>query len=136
MKNVFLVGLLTSIFSSIINLGYLELYNNALGNYFDKILNTPSVIGFSTFSSMLYTVGYILIFKLSKEKLAGILNILYVILVCVSVVITFSLSLPLDIEAPELFVGLVVPIMIFPAFLFLALQPFLNKKLIKKNLIR
>ena len=52
------------------------------------------------------------------------LNLVIAVLSFASIISPISMSLPLDIESPELFPGLVVPMHFFPALAFFAISPF------------
>lgn len=73
---------------------------------------------------MLMTLGYAALLKFKKQNLTGWLNVAIAVLSFASIISPIAMSLPLDIESPELFPGLVVPMHFFPALAFFALAPF------------
>lgn len=128
MKKTFTHGIVAGIFASVASLIYFNLYQSTLDSAFDKIINIGSIVGSSIFGCVLMTIGYFLLSKFKKENLKGILNIVIAILSFASIIAPISMSLPLDIEAPELFPGLVVPMHFFPAMTFFAIEPFFRQK--------
>jgi len=70
------------------------------------------------------TLGYWGLLKLKLIRFIGWLNFIYAILSFASIIGAMDASLPLDIDFPELFPGLVVPMHFFPALAFFTFQPF------------
>jgi hypothetical protein len=128
MKKIFIHGIVAGILSSIASLIYFYLYQTTLGTSFDKVINAGSIVGSSIFGCVLISIGYLLIFKFNKENFKGILNIAITVLSFASIIGVISMSLPLDIESPELFTGLAVPMHFFPALAFFAIEPFFRQQ--------
>ena len=124
MKKLIIHGLLSGILSGIAGVIYLNIYQEALYTDFASIINMGSVIGASVFGCMLMTLGYSALLKFKKQNLTGWLNVVIAILSFASIISPIAMSLPLDIESPELFPGLVVPMHFFPALAFFAMYPF------------
>ncbi len=127
MKKIFFHGISAGILSAILCVVYLNLYQTALGTSFDKIVNIGSIIGASLFGCMLMSISYFLLLKFKKEKFKGLLNLVIALLSFVSIMSSLTFSLPLDIEAPELFPGLSVPMHLIPALVFFAIEPFFRQ---------
>ncbi len=128
MKKIFIHGIVAGILASITSLIYFNLYQSTLGTSFDKVINIGSIVGSSIFGCMLISIGYFLLFKFKKENLKGLLNVVVTVLSFSSITGVISMSLPLDIESPELFPGLAVPMHFFPALAFFAIEPFFKQK--------
>jgi hypothetical protein len=128
MKKIFLHGIVAGILSAFASTVYFNMYQSALGTSFDKIINGGSIVGSSILGCVLIATGYFLLFKFKKVTLTGILNILIVLCSFVSIIGPISMSLPLDIETPELFPGLVIPMHFFPALIFFAIAPFFEQQ--------
>ena len=124
MKKIFLHGLVAAVLAAIASIIYSNIYQEALGAVFNKIINIGSIAGASTFGCMLMAVGYALLKKFNKQNLTGWLNVIIAVLSFASIISPISMSLPLDIESPELFPGLVVPMHFFPALAFFVVAPF------------
>tara|TARA_B100000614_G_C14443205_1_gene451119 strand:+ start:446 stop:688 length:243 start_codon:yes stop_codon:yes gene_type:complete len=65
--------------------------------------------------------------KLNKVKLKGIVNVVIILFSFFSCLIPVSISLPLDVDFPELFPGLAIPMHFFPALIFFGVNPFFDK---------
>ncbi len=65
--------------------------------------------------------------KKNMLKFKGVANIIIGLLTFFSIIVPLSITLPLDIDFPELYPGLAVPIHFFPALIFFGLTPFFDK---------
>lgn len=131
MKNVFVQGLVAGVLSSLAGVIYLNIYQNTMMTDYSKIINIGSITGASFIGCMLISSGYWALYKLNKSELIGWLNILVCVLSFASIISPIGMSLPLDIEYPELFPGLVVPMHFFPALAYFAIAPFFGQKLVR-----
>lgn len=124
MKKIFIQGLVAGILSALASIIYSTIYQNTMLTDFGKVINIGSIIGSSLIGCMLIALGYFALLKSNKTSLAGWLNIIICLLSFASIIGPIGMSLPLDIESPELFPGLVVPMHFFPALSFFAIAPF------------
>jgi len=124
MKKLFIQGIVAGVLASTAGLIYLNIYQAAFEVHFDAIVNTGSIVGACILGCMLITVGYAILLKFNKLNLAGWLNILVAIVSFASIISPIGMRLPLEIESPELFPGLIVPMHFFPALAFFTLSPF------------
>ncbi|MFK8006404.1 MAG: hypothetical protein AB8H03_08540 [Saprospiraceae bacterium] len=127
MKKLLIHGMIAGVLSGIAGIIYLNIYQEALGLDYNQIINAGAIMGSSIIGCMLMTLGYAALIKFDKENLKGWLNVLIAVLSFASIIGPIGMSLPLDIEYPELFPGLVVPMHFFPALAFLTIIPFFNK---------
>lgn len=124
MKKIFIHGIVAGVIAAITSVIYFYLYQSALHTAFDKIINPGAIFGSSVFGCVLISIGDMLIQKLKPAKLKGIYNLLLIVLSFASIIGPIGISLPLNIEAPELFPGLVIPMHFFPALVYFAIEPF------------
>ena len=94
---------------------------------FSLVVNWGSIAGASFFGCLLMTLGYWLLFRFGKQQWIGWLNLLIAGLSFLSILGAMTTTLPLEVEFPELFPGLVVPMHFFPALAFFALFPLFLK---------
>jgi len=127
MKKSLIHGVVAGLLSGVAGIIYLNIYQEALGVDYGPIINKGAIMGASVMGCMLMTLGYVALIKLGKQKWSGWLNILIAVLSFVSIIGPIGMSLPLDIEYPELFPGLVVPMHFFPAYAFLTIYPFFKQ---------
>ena len=128
MKKLLIHGVVAGLLSGIAGVIYLNIYKEAFGVDYSAIINVGSIMGASVIGCMLMALGYAALIKLDKQNLQGWLNISIAILSFASIISPIGMSLPLDIEYPELFPGLVVPMHFFPALAFFTIYPFFSNK--------
>ena len=120
-------GLIAGMVSAIAGVGYSVMYQSLMFLDFNEVLGYPSITGTSILSCGIMSIAYWSLEKLNKVKLKGIVNVVIVLFSFFSILIPVSISLPLDVDFPELFPGLVIPMHFFPALIFFGLTPFFNK---------
>jgi hypothetical protein len=134
MKKIFLQGITAGLLSALASIIYFKIYQTTLDTSFNKIINVGSIIGASLFGCILISIGNFILLKYRKGQLKGILNLLILVLSFTSIISPIGMSLPLDIDVPELFPGLVIPMHFFPALAFFALDPFFRQKNLETDL--
>jgi hypothetical protein len=127
MKKYVLHGLIAGIIAGIIAIIYMMMYQRILFVDFTAVVNPYSIIGASTFGGVLMASIYWAVDRLKKPKLIGVVNALIVLFSFLSILGPISMDLPLDVEFPELFPGLAVPMHFFPALVFFGIQPLFLK---------
>lgn len=128
MKKILIQGLISGVLSAVACIFYDNLYQATLGTSFESIISNSAIIIACIIGCLLMSIGYIILKKWNKEHLTGVLNIIIVIVSFASIISPISISLPLNIESPELFPGLVTPMHFFPALVYFAITPFFTVK--------
>ena len=108
---------------SIAALIYDRIYYFATETDFSKILNPISIISLNVAFSIAASTIYSVLCYWLKVKGEIIFNFLFSIISFAIVIIPISISLPLDIKNPELFPGLAVPMILFPALAWYTIKP-------------
>jgi len=127
MKKTFLHGIIAGILAVAACIIYLHIYQGALGADFHKIVNIGTVAGGSILACMIIALPYWGLEKIHKQNLKGWLNVIISLISFAGIIIPISISLPLDIQNPELFPGLVIPMLFFPALAYFAIAPFFER---------
>lgn len=122
-KKAFFHGLIASVLTAIAAIIYNHIYFFATEADFSRILNNGSMIGLSLMICMLATFLYFGLVKWLGRKGEIVFNFLFSIISFACVMIPISISLPLDVKTPELFPGLAVPMVFFPAMAWYTLKP-------------
>ena len=118
---------MASILAAIAGIIYSRIYFFATETDFSKILNTVSIIGFNLIICLLASLLYwAFVYWLKRKGEIGF-NFLFTILSFAMVMIPISISLPLEIKNPELFPGLAVPMVFFPALSWHTIKPLFIK---------
>jgi hypothetical protein len=127
-KQTFIMGIASSLLSSLASFIYLNIYNEALVVDFSKIAGLTNIITACTIGCFLMVVGYKFAIGWKGIKTIGWLNIAFSIFSFVSIIGVLGFNLPLDTESPELFPGLVIPMHFFPILSILTIFPFFKLK--------
>jgi len=122
-KRIFFQSLLSGGLAAIACIIYNRIYFFATEVDFSRVLNTLSMTGYSIIICLFAGFLYWAFLKWLKRKGMIAFNFLFSILSFAAVIIPISVSLPLDIEFPELFPGLAVPMVFFPLIAWHTVQP-------------
>jgi hypothetical protein len=126
-KKIFLQGIISGLLAAFGCIAYSLVYQHSFLVDFSKLVNPIGIIGSSVFGCMIMAIAYGLLDKMNKQNLIGVLNVIFVLVSFASIIGPISMSLPLDIESPEMFPGLVIPMHFLPTLAFLTLLPFFKK---------
>ncbi|MEM6721236.1 MAG: hypothetical protein AAF611_18040 [Bacteroidota bacterium] len=124
MKKIILHGIIASALASVVGIVYQVIYQSALDCDFSKVINPISISMACIVGCLLISLGYILLSKFNLGKFKGWLNSLISILSFASIIGPIGTTLPLDINNPELFVGLIAPLHLLPALAFFTISSF------------
>ena len=129
MKKILMHGLAAGIISAIACLFYNALYNASLCTDFSEFIHIFSVMGTCLFGCLIAALGFYLLTTRIKDlnTVEVIFNVLFVFLTFLSCIYPFSKKLPFEIDNPELFPGLVIPMHFFPVLFWIALSPIFKK---------
>ncbi len=127
-KKEFWFGICSGIFSAVACIIYMRVYFFAFEISFTKLINIGSVSGLCILACMLATIGYALFRKWFGQKADMIFNLAFTLLTFFSIIFPISITLPLDLQNPEMFPGLAIPMHFFPAISWYTLKPFFFKE--------
>jgi hypothetical protein len=127
LKKCFFLGLVSGISAGLSSVVYASVYSNTMGVDFSKIVKPTGLVGASDFGALLAAAGYFLASKLLKAKTDAVFNIVFLLLTFASCIGPFAANLPLTVNSPELFPGLVIPMHFFPFMFWVVLKPFFFK---------
>ena len=116
-------GLASGIMAALAAIIYNRIHFFATEADFSRIINMGSMIGGSLLACMLIAVVYYFFTRWFPKRAAVVFPFLLTIFTFAAVIVPISVSLPLDIKTPELFPGLAVPMVFFPAMAWFTLQP-------------
>ena len=126
-KKVFYHSLLAGLLASVAGIIYNRIYFFATEADFSKVLNTGGIIGLNIMVCMAAGLVYWGLIKSMNKKGEILFNFLFSIISFACVMIPISISLPLKIQFPELFPGLAVPMVFFPAIAWFTVRPLFNQ---------
>lgn len=128
-KKIFYQAILASMLAFIAAIIYRRIYFFATEADFSKVVSIERMAGFCILICMLAAFLYYGLVRWLGRKGKVIFNFLFSISTFACVMIPISLTLPLNIQFPELFPGLGVPLVFFPAMAWYTVNPLFQKDL-------
>ena len=122
-KRSLALGVVSGLLAGIVSLGYARLYHSSSGADFSRVAGPVRIMASSLFGTVLAGMGYWLLDKWLKQKGEIVFNFVFVILSFATLLAPIGAKLPLDLEAPELFPGLAIPMHLFPALAWFTIKP-------------
>ena len=122
-KKHFYHGLISGIMAALAAIIYSRIHYFATEADFSKIINPGTMISLNLFVCLIISIAYFFFTATPKKNKIIIFHLLISILSFAAVIIPISISLPLSIKNPELFPGLAVPMIFFPALAWITLKP-------------
>ena len=126
-KRALYLGIVSGLLAGIAGLAYARLYYTANEADFSKVASAVKIIASSLFGGVLAAIGYTLLVKALKTRGEIVFNLLFTIFSFASLLLPIAYKLPLTIETPELFPGMVIPMHFFPALGWYTLKPIFIK---------
>ena len=121
-KRLLLLGLISGVLAGIAALIYQKVYSSSVGADFSNIAKPVGIMISNVVGCIIAAVGYWILNKWLKEKTEIVFNFIFVILSFASIIPAIGAKLPLDVNSPELFPGLVIPMHFFPALAFFTIE--------------
>ena len=122
-KKIFIMSLATGIFASVAGIIFNRVYFFAFEISFGKLVNYGTLVGLNIAVCLLAGFGYWAAKKYVPKKADIVFNISFTFVSFLSIYFPMTISLPLDIQNPELFPGLVIPMHFFPVVGWFTLKP-------------
>jgi hypothetical protein len=126
-KKTFFHALLASTLAFIAAVIYKRIYFFATEADFSKVLSLARMAGLSLIFCMTAVFLYYGLVRWLGRKGELVFNFVFSILTFACVMIPISLTLPLNVQFPELFPGLGVPMVFFPAMAWYTVTPLFKK---------
>jgi hypothetical protein len=102
---------------------YNRIYFFATESDFSSIVNTGTIISLNLFACLIFSIAFYFYIRITKGKRIILFNLLISVLSFGAVIFPISVSLPLSVKNPELFPGLAVPMIFFPALAWFTVRP-------------
>lgn len=122
-KRALLLGIVSGLLAGVAGLVYAHLYYTINEADFSKVVSSVKIISASLFGGVLAAIGYTLLIKGLKNRGEIVFNLIFTIISFASLLLPIGFKLPLTIETPELFPGMVIPMHFFPALGWYTLKP-------------
>ena len=122
-KKLFLLGGVSGLLAGILSLTYSKVYSHYLGVDFSTVATPVRMIVASVVGGLLAALGYMLLHRLLGRKTEAVFNLLFTTLSIASILGPIATKLPLELQSPELFPWLVMPMHLFPVLGWMTLRP-------------
>lgn len=122
-KNLMFHGGLSSLLSSLACIIYHTIYQQAFYIDFSSVLGIPNMIAASTLACFLMSFVYQYAMRWNKPKIELGINMVFGVLSFASIAGVLGINLPLEIESPEMFPGLAIPMHFFPVLSVISTLP-------------
>lgn len=116
-------GLLSGIMAALAAIIYSRIHFFATEADFSGLVNPGTMISLNLIVCLIFSTGYYFFTRILKRNRIIVFHLLISILSFAAVIIPISISLPLTVRYPELFPGLAVPMVFFPALAWYTLKP-------------
>ena len=116
-------GMATAALAALASIVFMNVYSEALAVDFSAVVNNVGIIASCSIGGLLASLGYHFFRKWVKTRTDVWFNVIFTVLTFASCAPVFGLRLPLSVEAPELFVGMVIPMHVFPLLFWLVSKP-------------
>jgi len=126
-KRAILLGAVSGLLAGLACLVYQKVYASSLGYDFAEVAKPVSIVISCVVAGIMVGILFALLKRWMPKSGEIVFNFILTILTLVSIVAPFAVKLPLEMEAPELFPGLVVPMHFFPALAWFTLRPLFVK---------
>jgi len=116
-------GLVSGIMAATAAIIYNRIHFFATQTDFSDIINTGTIISVNLIACLIISVSYYFYNLIFHKRGIVFFHVLLSILSFAVIIIPVSLSLPLTVKNPELFPGLAVPLVFFPALSWFTFKP-------------
>jgi ABC-type branched-subunit amino acid transport system permease subunit len=127
LKKSLALGLVSGLLAGIAGIIYAHLYYTINEADFSKVASTINILAASLFGGVLAAIGYTLLDKWLKTRGEIVFNLVFTLISFISLLAPIAVRLPRNIDTPELFPGMVIPMHFFPALAWFTLKPLFIK---------
>jgi ABC-type branched-subunit amino acid transport system permease subunit len=121
------LGIISGLLAGIAGVIYSRLYYSINEADFSRVASTVRIIAGSLFGGVLAAIGYTLLDRWLRARGEIVFNLLFTLISFITLLAPIAVRLPRNIDTPELFPGLVIPMHFFPALAWFTLKPIFIK---------
>jgi ABC-type branched-subunit amino acid transport system permease subunit len=123
LKKSLALGIVSGLLAGIAGVIYARVYYKINEADFSQVASTVKIISASLFGGVLAALGYTLLDKALKTRGEIVFNLVFTLISFISLLAPIAAKLPRNIDTPELFPGMVIPMHFFPALAWFTLKP-------------
>jgi hypothetical protein len=116
-------GLLSGIMAALAAIIYNRIHLFATEADFSAVVNTGTIIALNLIACMIFSIAFYFYLRITKGKGIIFFHLLISTISFAAIIVPISISLPLSVKNPELFPGLAVPMIFFPAIAWYTFRP-------------
>lgn len=109
-----LLGIVSGLLAGIAGIVYARIYYKINEADFSHVASAVRILSASLFGGVLAAMGYILLNRLLKTSGEIVFNLIFTLLSFASLLLPIAYKLPLNLDNPDLFPGMVIPMHFFP----------------------
>lgn len=129
LKKLLILAVVSGILAAVASLVYQKVYAESLGDGFKNIVTMQKIFAACLGANIVAAIGYFLLSRVLKGHTEAVFNLLFAVITIVTIVYPIGYKLPLDVEMPELFPGLAIPMHFFPVLGWMTLKPLFAKNI-------
>ena len=118
-----LLGIISGVLAGIAGIIYARVYYKINEADFSVVVSSIRIVSASLFGGVLAAMGYTLLSRWLKNRGEIVFNFLFTLMSFASLLLPIAYKLPLNLETPDLFPGMVIPMHFFPALSWYTLKP-------------
>jgi len=118
-----LLGIISGVLAGIAGIIYARIYYKINEADFSVVVSSIRILSASLFGGVLAAMGYTLLSRWLKTRGEIVFNFLFTLMSFASLLLPIAYKLPLNLETPDLFPGMVIPMHFFPALSWYTLKP-------------
>jgi ABC-type branched-subunit amino acid transport system permease subunit len=126
-KKSLVLGLVAGLLAGIAGVIYARLYYSINEADFSQVASAVKIISASLFGGILAAIGYTLLDRWLATRGEIVFNLIFTLISFISLLGPIAVRLPRNIDTPELFPGMVIPMHFFPALAWFTLKPLFIK---------
>lgn len=129
LKKSLALGIVAGLLAGIAGVIYAHLYYTINEADFSKVASTINILAASIFGGVLAAIGYTLLDRWLRTRGEIVFNLVFTLISFITLLAPIAVRLPRNIDTPELFPGMVIPMHFFPALAWFTLKPlFISSK--------
>jgi ABC-type branched-subunit amino acid transport system permease subunit len=118
-----LLGIVSGLLAGIAGIVYARVYYKINEADFSRVVSAIRILSASLSGGVLAAMGYTLLGRLLKTRGEIVFNFLFTLLSFASLLLPIAYKLPVSLDTPDLFPGMVIPMHFFPALSWYTLKP-------------
>lgn len=127
MKTTFFHGITAGALAALAALVYNEVFHRAMPLAdFSTVITVPGMIAACMLGCIVASLGYYGLRNVMKKHADVVFNVIFTAITFASLAVPYAKKLPLKVEFPELFIGLAIPMHLFPQLFWMTSKALFN----------